>query len=78
LLGKGFEVGFVATADRPEDRPAIEIEELVDLAEGIGVGAPHEAVADQAHFERFLLAHGKGPSPLTAASRGHRELRPWL
>ena len=25
LLGKGFEVGFVATADSPEDRPAIEI-----------------------------------------------------
>jgi hypothetical protein len=55
-LGKGFDVRFVAPAGF-EDRPAIEIEELVDLAEGIGVGAPHEAVPDQAHIERFLVAH---------------------
>ena len=36
----------------------VEIEEMVDLAEGIGVGAAHEAVADQADIERLLLLIG--------------------
>ena len=49
-------VVLVAAADGLEHRLVFEVEEVVDLAVGIRVGAAHEAVADHADVE-LVCAH---------------------
>ena len=69
LLGKTFDLVLVAAADRLQHRLIAEIEELVDLAERIGMGSAHEAVADEANVELALLTHVPPPfaEPFVAA-----------
>ena len=47
LGGEGFDLAGIAGADGLEDRLIFEVEEVVDLAIGVGVRAAHEAVADE-------------------------------
>ena len=78
LIGQRVLVKFMRTQQQAqagrctadlEDRAVFEVEEVVDLAVGVGMGPAHEAVADHADIE--LLGHLR---LLTRASRARRAL----
>ena len=58
LLGERLDLVGAAGADGLEHRPIGEVEEVIDLAIGIGMGPAHEAVADHADVQGFA-GHGK-------------------
>ena len=64
LRGEGFDLCFVAGADGLADDLMFEVEEMVDLGEGVRMGPAHEAVADESDAERF-------------GGHGSRALRCW-
>ena len=53
LGGEGLGLGLVEVADRLEDGLVFEVEEVADLAIGVGVRAAHEAAADESDIEFF-------------------------
>ena len=59
VADKADRLGGVAAADGFEDGFVLEFEELADLAERVGVGAAHEAVADHADIEWFHGGSGR-------------------
>src|SRR6185503_13134381 len=52
-FGEGLGFAAVACADGLEHRLVIEVEEVVDLAKGVGMSTAHEAVADESYVNRF-------------------------
>jgi hypothetical protein len=59
LAANSFTLALVAAADGLRDDFIAGGEEVVDLVEGVAVGAAHEAVADEADAELFL-GHRRG------------------
>gem|GEM_PF-6433889 len=51
--GEGFGVSCVAGANGFENGLIIEVEEIVDLAKGVGVRPAHEAVTDKSDAKWF-------------------------
>ena len=51
LGGEGLGLGLVEVADRLEDGLIFEVEEVADLAGGVGVRAAHEAATDESDVE---------------------------
>ena len=73
ICREGLGARRVARANRLEDRLGVQLEELVDLGEGVGVGAAHEAGAHEADVEFLLRAHAQPPKRrFTDASRARR------
>ena len=50
----------IASAHGLEHRAILQVKEMIHLRVGIGMGPAHEAVADEAHVERFEC-HGVSP-----------------
>ena len=60
LVGELLRLRGVATADGLRDEFVAGGEEVVNLMEGVAVGAAHEAVADEADAELFFGHGGRG------------------
>jgi hypothetical protein len=54
LVSEGLHGGGITAADGLRDQLVAGGEEVVDLVEGVAVGAAHEAVADETDAELFL------------------------
>lgn len=51
LVGEGPRAGGIACADRLEHRSQLDVEEIADFAEGVGMCAAHEAAAQDGDIE---------------------------
>ena len=70
--GERLELVRLARAGRLHHRLVLQVEEVAHLAVGVGMGAAHEAVADDGDVQ-FLLGHGFLP---TASARGRAGTAP--
>jgi len=59
FLGEFFNLVFGASADDLFDRDVSGVEEVLELGVGVGMGATHEAVANDADADRFFGHQGE-------------------
>ena len=57
LACEGFGSVLVSGADCCQLGFVLQVEEVRDLAEGVGVGSAHEAIPDKSYAKWFFLSH---------------------